>query len=341
MVVVGAGVSGLECARCLARAGHDVLVIDKARGVGGRCATRRVEGQPVDHGLAFLHGRDPSFLAALDAVAAEGAGTALEGWPAAVQGSGSPCQPDAFAPGERRVAFAEGVSVFPKHLAHDLRVRLQTRVVSLALAGTRIALELDDGGRLDAETVVLALPLEQARELLATLPAGIAELDGVRALLSMLGTLPCLTVMAGYPLEAGGSAGFDLCYPESSRALQLVAHDSAKRAAPARRVMVYQARPAWSRERLEAEPPRWAAELLEEAGRLCGAWAASPLWQQTHRWRYARVDRGSELSSPLLVAFPGGARIALAGELFAPGGGVEAAFLSGRRLAARLHEDTA
>ncbi|MCU0229765.1 MAG: FAD-dependent oxidoreductase [Acidobacteria bacterium] len=333
--------SGLECARGLARAGHEVLVLDKARGVGGRCATRRVEGQPVDHGIAFLHGRDPAFLAALDAVAAGGAGTSLEGWPSAVSGTGSPCQPDAFAPGERRVAFAEGVSAFPKHLAKDLRVRLQTRVTSLALAGTRLALELDDGGRLDVETAVLALPLEQARELLATLPAGIPELDGVRTLLSMLGTLPCLSLMAGYPLEASAAIGFDLCYPEGSRALQLVAHDSAKRAAPAQCVLVFQARPAWSRERLEAEPAQWAQELLEQAARLCGDWVARPLWQQTHRWRYARVDRGSELAAPILVPFPGGARLALSGELFAPGGGVEAAFLSGRRLAARLHEDTA
>lgn len=323
------------------RAGHDVLVIDKARGVGGRCATRRIEGQPIDHGLAFLHGRDPAFLAALDAVAADGAGTALEGWPRAIEGTGNPCQPDAFTPGERRIAFAEGVSAFPKHLARDLRVRLQTRVTSLALGGTRLGLELEEGGRLDAETVVLALPLEQARDLLATLPAGIAELDGVRALLSMLGTLPCLTVMAGYPLDARPAVGFDLCYPESSRLMQLVSHDSAKRAAPAQCVLVFQARPGWSRERLEAEPSQWAAELLEEAGRLCGRWAADPGWYQTHRWRYARIDRGSELSGPLLVPLPGGARLALAGELFAPGGGAEAAFLSGRRLAARIHEDLA
>ncbi len=316
-------------------------MIDKARGVGGRCATRRVEGQPVDHGIAFLHGRDPTFLAALDAVAADGAGTALEGWPAAVIGSGSPCQPDAFAPGERRVAFAEGASAFPKHLARNLRIRLQTRVTSLALAGTRLGLELEDGGRLDAETVVLALPLEQARDLLATLPAGIAGLDGVRALLAMLGTLPCLTVMAGYPQGMGDATRFDLCYPESSRVMQLIAHDSAKRAAPTQCVMVYQARPGWSRERLEADSARWAAEMLEEAGRLCGEWAVRPVWHQTHRWRYARVDRGSELSNPLLVGFPGGARLGLAGELFAPGGGVEAAYLSGRRLADRIQEDTA
>jgi hypothetical protein len=38
----------------------------------------------------------------------------------------------------------------------------------------------------------------------------------------------------------------------------------------------------------------------------------------------------------MLVPFPGGGRIGLAGEIFAPGGGVEAAFISGRRLAKRI-----
>ena len=50
VVVVGAGVAGLQCARRLRDAGLQVVVLDKARGVGGRVATRRVDGQPVDHG---------------------------------------------------------------------------------------------------------------------------------------------------------------------------------------------------------------------------------------------------------------------------------------------------
>ena len=42
ILVVGAGISGCVCAYQLSKAGHDVVVIEKGRGVGGRMATRRV-----------------------------------------------------------------------------------------------------------------------------------------------------------------------------------------------------------------------------------------------------------------------------------------------------------
>jgi phytoene dehydrogenase-like protein len=49
-VIVGAGIAGLACARELASCGREAVVLERSRGVGGRCATRRVNGQPVDHG---------------------------------------------------------------------------------------------------------------------------------------------------------------------------------------------------------------------------------------------------------------------------------------------------
>ena len=39
IVVVGAGISGCVCAYRLAEAGHDVILVEKGRGVGGRMAT--------------------------------------------------------------------------------------------------------------------------------------------------------------------------------------------------------------------------------------------------------------------------------------------------------------
>ncbi|MFQ3614289.1 MAG: FAD-dependent oxidoreductase, partial [Cyanobacteriota bacterium] len=58
VIVIGAGVAGLVCARQLLRAGLQVLVLEKSAGLGGRMATRRVEhaGQtvPVDHGAQYL-----------------------------------------------------------------------------------------------------------------------------------------------------------------------------------------------------------------------------------------------------------------------------------------------
>jgi len=59
VIVIGAGVAGLACARELARRGVPVRVLERARGVGGRCATRHVDGQPIDEAMpgAFRHFR--------------------------------------------------------------------------------------------------------------------------------------------------------------------------------------------------------------------------------------------------------------------------------------------
>lgn len=333
-IVVGAGVAGLTCARALADAGRPVAVLERARGIGGRCVTRRVEGQRVDFGLIFYHGRDPGFLAALNAVGA--AAGVLPGWPRVVQGTGRPCQPQAFAPGERRLAFAEGSSAFPKHLARGLDVRAGARVISFAIEGGAVRLELEGGASEAATTVVLALAAEQVLALLHASAAAAKALDTARALLEMLRSQPCLAVVAGYPLDTPAPA-WDVWYPEASRVLQLLAHDSAKRASPAYRAMVYQAHPRWSRDHFADE--RWPEAMIAEAARLAGPWAATPSFRHAHRWRHARTNLGAELAAPLLFELPGGARLGIAGEVFSPGGGVEAAWLSGGRLARRILAD--
>ena len=47
IVVIGAGISGSVCAWKLAKDGHDVTLVEKGRGVGGRMATRRMEGARI------------------------------------------------------------------------------------------------------------------------------------------------------------------------------------------------------------------------------------------------------------------------------------------------------
>jgi len=331
VLVVGAGVSGLACAQALADAGRPVEVLERARGVGGRCATRRVEGHPVDFGVAFLHGRDPSFLAALEAVPA----TRIDGWPAAMLGAGRPCQPEAFAPGERRLAFAEGVSAFPKHLAAGLPVTLRANAVGVEPEGAALRVRLEGGGAAEAPLLVLALAAEQAHALLGTVPRS-PPVASARALLEQARSHACLVVIALYPPEAPRPA-WHCCYPDDSRVLQLAVHDSAKRAAPAATALVLQAHPRWSREHLD--DPAWPDLLLEEAGRVVGPWAAAPRHREPHSWRYARHDRSAELAAPVLLALPGGARLGLCGDRFAPGGGVEAAWRSGRALAHRILEE--
>ena len=58
VLVIGAGISGCVSAWKLAQCGHDVLLVEKGRGVGGRMATRRMDGARIDHGAQFFTVQD-------------------------------------------------------------------------------------------------------------------------------------------------------------------------------------------------------------------------------------------------------------------------------------------
>ena len=326
VLVLGAGLSGLAAAARLAEAGASVVVVDKSRGLGGRCATRRMEGQPVDHGTPFLHGRDPALLALARSVP----GGCTEGWPARIEGSGAPCHPDVLASDGFRVAFDDGMTALAKHLGAGLDVRRQTRIVSLQPDGGQLRATAESGEVFVASTVVVALPVEQARSLTASLrdPA----LAPVHTMLSWFASDPALTLLAGYPLDVP-APDFDLLHPDDASVVQVVVHDSAKRSAPQSRALVFHASPLWSRRYLEAPREDWSAALLEAARGLLGDWAGHPLWTSTHRWRYARVPSGLGLNAPLVTTLQGGATLCLAGEAFDDHGGLEGAWRSGRHAA--------
>jgi monoamine oxidase len=67
VIVVGAGVAGLEAARRLERARLSVIVVEARPRVGGRIDTRRLTGWPevVEAGAEFVHGRPPALMRAL------------------------------------------------------------------------------------------------------------------------------------------------------------------------------------------------------------------------------------------------------------------------------------
>lgn len=329
-LIVGAGVSGLSCARELVCAGWGVTVLEKSRGVGGRCATRRMHGQPVDHGVLFLHGSDAGFIADLDAASPA---TRIEPWPARVAGVGRPCLPRAFGPRERRVAWREGVTVFAKHLSAGLDVRLETTVEGVRAERSGFVVEDAGGVRWRTRCVVLTAPGPQVAAMLGNAGESLA-VRSARAVTEMCATSACLSVIAAY---AGDSPepGWDVLYPEHSSVLHLVSHESAKRPGADRRILVFQALPSWSRRWLDRPVDEWTGAIVREAGTVVGPWAASPTEVHSHRWRFARSS-GVEMTAPLLLRDRDHGIMAITGESFAPGGGVEGAWVAGRELARRL-----
>ncbi len=331
VIVIGAGVSGLACARELGRRGTRCVVLERARGVGGRCATRRVEGQPVDHGVPFLHARSGEFGEALNALDPAGK---VRGWPVRVREPRLACTPDSLAPGRRRMARREGVSAFPKALAREVDVRLLAEVVALEEDGDHVVARLRDGETLAARFVVAAAALPETLHLVAPLVRDWPDAAARLAALRDIAPIPTLTVLAGYG-EAAPALPFDLWNPLEATMVQSISHDSAKRAAPRERVLVIHGRPRWSSEWLARGagigPGRaaWMTELLWETGELLGPWAATPRWAQPHAWRAARIRRRDVRQEPEVFESRRGGRVALVGDAFGGAPGLEGAYLSG------------
>ena len=70
ILIIGAGMSGIACARVLRTAGAPVRLIDKGRDIGVRMATRKatVAGNSItfDHGVQYLdQSQDTAKIAAL------------------------------------------------------------------------------------------------------------------------------------------------------------------------------------------------------------------------------------------------------------------------------------
>ncbi|MFM7535978.1 MAG: NAD(P)/FAD-dependent oxidoreductase [Acidimicrobiales bacterium] len=66
VVVVGAGLAGLSCARALHAAGRDVVVLEASDGVGGRVRTDVVDGFRLDRGFQVLLTGYPELARQLD-----------------------------------------------------------------------------------------------------------------------------------------------------------------------------------------------------------------------------------------------------------------------------------
>jgi predicted NAD/FAD-dependent oxidoreductase len=263
IAVVGAGLAGVTCAQALAARGHEPRIFDKGRGLGGRLATRRIEGGQFDHGATALPATRKDFSALLAGL--EEKRTAVRWtppWSDSPQWLGLP-----------------GMSALVKSLAAGLDVESGRRVTDLSKSSDGWRLSFETGGAEGPfERVVLAIPQPQALDLLAPWPAWSAALSGAAM-------APCWTGLFAFEEPLAPSAD---ALPGPGSPIGRMVRDSAK---PGREgaldCWVVQAKPDWSARHLEMEKEAAAALLLAEARKLWGAEAGEPRYAAGHRWRFA------------------------------------------------------
>ncbi len=200
--VIGAGFSGLACAQALRAAGAEVVVIDKGRAPGGRCATRYLSdrNQRCDVGAQFWTARDPAFAAVTAEWVAQGW---VESWGDGFRVLGSEGLREG-SDGHARWRAVGGMATFARHLATDLTVLAPRTVTAVQpqdsgwlvthVAGDAIRGEAAGVAETVAvDAVVLTQPVPQIVTLLAPLDVAIPPpIAAVRY-------DPCLYLIAEHP----------------------------------------------------------------------------------------------------------------------------------------------
>ncbi len=282
-LVVGAGISGLLAARGLHDAGWRVTVVDKARGVGGRMATRRVGSGNFDHGAQFFTVRSERFAQLVEEWTAAGV---VEEWSRGFAGpDGEP-----RADGHPRYRGTRGMTSAPKHLAHGLDVRTGERVVTVRHRQDGWEMACESGLRVSGTALVMTPPAPQA---LALVESGGYELPAEeRRQLAKISYDPCLALMAvldgptGVP-EPGG-------VQIKGEPLDWIGDNRRKGISETPGITVH-AGPEWSRDHFDAPDDEVASSLLALAGDQLEA-DLSPRVVETSlaRWRYSWVTGSHE-----------------------------------------------
>ncbi len=320
VAVIGAGISGLICARTLADHGCDVDVFEKSRGVSGRMSTRRVDDRlSFDHGAQYFTARDHRFKRYVESWIHDGVVQPWDGRIVVVEKG----VVKAEKAGDNRYVAVPGMSSIGKHIASDLTIHLETQVATPKRSDDKWRLATEGGVELGQfDIVVVAVPSHQAAPLLTAARELADQASGV----TMNG---CWALMLAF--EESLELGFDGAFVHESP-LSWIGRNNSK---PGRdgggETWVVHATPEWTEARIDDSTEQVRQFLLDEFWTAVGRRSAEPIHSDTQRWRFAIP----QVPLAECCLFDDQRRIGACGD-WCGGPRVEGAFLSGMALAGRI-----
>ncbi|MEH1017052.1 FAD-dependent oxidoreductase [Micromonospora sp. CPCC 206060] len=301
-VVVGAGISGLACARALVDAGIPVQVRERGRVPGGRMASKRFDGRPADIGAAYFTVSDPDF------------GEVVERWRAAGLAREWTDTFVSYGADGRRTVTGPMRWAAPR----GLRSLLEDLAAGLPVVTDRLVTTVGPGPSVDGEpvgAVALAMPAPQAAWLLD--PALAAATRAVQA----QRWLPALTAVLHFPCRCW--VDFAGAFVNDHPLLTTVCDDGDRRGDGAP-VLVAHTTAGFAGQHLPQ--PTAAGPAVEQAVRDLLGLPEPAVHTHVHRWTYARPETRADGAYHL-----DDDGIGLAGDAFGAAR-VQTAWLSGRAL---------
>lgn len=271
VAIFGAGIAGLSAGAQPVSARHNVTMVEKRVGPGGRTATWRIQTTIVearfDRGAPYFTARDAAFAAPVERWAEAGH---VARWPAAGYGGWVG-------------ASAKNAPV--KAAATGLDAQWNGRVEAIEPCKLSWILRRERASSVGLSALVLAVPGEQAAELLAPVAGARAEVATSTA------SAPCWAVMA--VLESAGSCEADVLVTNSG-AIGWAAGISAKPGRSGPEAWRIRGTPGWAVEHFDENAGSIIRVLMAAFAKRVGA-LPDALAATAYRWRCARSSSAGGL----------------------------------------------
>lgn len=313
IAIIGAGLAGITLARSLPEHAQ-ITIFEKARGIGGRMATRYAGAFEFDHGAQYFTSRSTEFSNLITDRLTTGQ---VRKWPDQIAKLGGAHESDV----EKYVASPR-MNTLCKDLAEGIDVRTGIYIHHIEKQGDVWQLQDKGEGRHGPfEWVVSAAPAPQSSKLLPAAFNGHGVLERVR----MIG---CFTLMLGYDSE------ITLPWPAARIAGSPIGWITLNSDKPGRDTgtsLLIQSSNDWAEAHLEEDYDKVQEILLKAATDLAQTDLGGAVHEALHRWRYAATPEPAGRAFLL----DEGHHLAACGD-WCLGSRVEAAFSSGYKLGEAL-----
>lgn len=295
--------AGLSTAKVLTKKGHEVTVLDKGRGVGGRMSTRTIEQGKADHGAQYFSIKTLEFQTFIAELQSENISSA---WQLAQREN-------------LRYIGTKGMNTIPKKMAENLDIRLNEKVILIS----ENEVKTESGNSYSFDNLIVTIPIPQVVELFNNSKKSFSEKD--MSAITHIEYEPCIAVMAILKEKTTIPTGGIII---ENQAVSWIA-DNFQKGISTIPTATLHASAAFSKKHLEDD--------IQEVSRLMLAsvsqWIKSEniVSSQVHRWRYSNASKRYEEPFYQLE----NQKIYLAGDGFGIGN-VEGAFLSGYKVGQKI-----
>lgn len=329
--IIGAGLSGLVAGKKLAKAGHDVTVIEKSRTLGGRLATYKRGNEIFDYGISSVISSEPTFESFIADYKNEGI---LKQWSrdfALFDGT----QLHEINPNRPPSAYQvseQGLNTLATHLSRWVDVKSKEKAGGLTHIGANRGkkrswmINLSSISVFECDAVIIAAPAPEAYGVLQTAQ----DETPTRRIIRHIDEVqyePCFSLMASYDIEDVPKWKGIEC---EDHTLRWIGNESSKLEEASKTSVVIRSSAAFARKHVNADEEEVTRLLLERASEISDSWLINPVWTRLHYWKY--YEAINPLEDYFMELEMEEAPLALIGD-YMSGNSVQSAFLSGYRLA--------